>query len=133
MYKPALPTQQAFDCQATAALLRSLAPLVWASHVAALGAAYWAAWPALAIWGVVLYFAVRVQLDAGLFELLARDPAQGPGRLDDWLLRAGLRREVSSRSLEERCAGGRRLARNFLLAWALQMFTLGLMAIRRNI
>lgn len=136
MCSPALdrqPPQAAFDCRATAALLRALRPLFWASHVGAFLAVgmRWG-WVALLCWLLVLYFAVRVELDAGLFELLADDPAAAPARLDDWLARAGLRARSGERSIEDRCRGARRLARDFVVAWALQMATLMVTVIRRN-
>jgi len=136
--RPATNAREAFDCQATAALLRSLAPLAWASHVSALiaifGVGVREAWPVLVCWPVVLYFAVRVSLDAGLFELLARDPEQSPARLDEWLESTGLRtRPLTTRGVEDRCRGARRLARSFAGAWLLQMFMLVLVLVWRNI
>ena len=69
-------------------------------------------------WLVVVYFAVRVELDARLFDLLARDPDGAPERLDDWLARAGLRAKTAvARGVEQRCAGARRLAMGLVAAW----------------
>jgi hypothetical protein len=134
VYKPALDTQQAFDCRATAALLRSLMPLAWVSHGVALAALWQPEYRlSLIAWPAVLYFAVRIHLDAGLFELLAQDPATGPARLDDWLARMGLRRPGAARSMDERCAGARRLARWFLLAWGTQMLVMVVSVIRRTV
>lgn len=125
MSSPAPGTQPEFDCRATAAMLRALQPLIWASQIAALIAAGSRhGWVSMLCWGPVLYFAVRVQLDAGLFELLAENPGLAQERLDTWLARAGLRKRGSHRSLEDRCRGAHRLARNFAAAWLAQMATL---------
>lgn len=105
-----------FDCRATAALLRSMGTLVWASHLAALVAAMNHAWWALAGWGLVIYFAVRVRLDAELLDLLASDPNNAPGQLDEWLSRAR-----SDRSIADRCRGARKLARNLTIALLAQV------------
>ena len=116
----ALNAQAAFDCRATAALLRSMGTLVWASHAAAvLTASTHARYPLL-VWGLVLYFAVRVRLDVELLELLARDPESAPGRLDQWLSQAGLRARSGERSIADRCQGSRRLARHLICALVLQ-------------
>lgn len=130
--KPELDTQQAFDCRATAALLRSVTPLVWASHVGVLLSRD--AWPVLLCWLAGCYLAVRIHLDAGLFELLARDPAQAPGQLDDWLAAAGLRPSTGvERSVEERCQGARRLVRHFAIVWLVQMAALAVAMVRRTL
>ncbi len=129
MSKPAQDPRQAFDCRATAALLRALGPLIWASQAAAIIAAgFRYGWVSLACWMLVLYFAVRVQLDAGLFELMAEDAAP----VDDWLVRAGLRSPSPGRTLEDRCRGARRLARRFVLAWIAQMAALAAVVLRGN-
>jgi len=112
--------EDAFDCRATAALLRSMGTLVWASHAGALVAASYHAWIPLLGWGLAVYFAVRVQLDAGLLEMLARDPESAPEQLDAWLSRAGLRARGGDRSIAERCQGARRLARYLAGACLLQ-------------
>lgn len=125
MYKPALDTQQAFDCRATAAWLHALAPVVWASQVCALAAFYGGAWIALPCWVAVLYLAVRAHLDAALLDLLAQDPEQAPGRLDDWLARAGWRSPaVAARSMAGRCRGARRLGVYLVSAFAMQVLLL---------
>ncbi len=94
--------------------------LVWASHAGALVAASYHAWIPLLGWSLVVYFAVRVQLDAGLLEMLARDLESAPAQLDAWLSRAGLRTRREERSIADRCAGGRRLARYLAGACLLQ-------------
>lgn len=115
------PLPDAFDCRATAALLRSVGTLLWASHAAAVVAASARAWYPLVGWGLVLYFALRVRLDAELLELLALDPQHAPGRLDQWLSRAGLRAPSRERRIEDRCQGSRRLARYLIGAFVLQI------------
>ncbi len=98
--------------------------LTWASHAAALVAAANHAWIPLLGWGLVLYFAVRVRLDAELLELLADDPQHAPGRLDHWLSQAGLRAHSAhreKRSVAARCQGSRRLARYLIGAFLLQI------------
>ncbi len=114
---PPIPDDSAaFDCRATAALLRALGPLVWASHAGAVVAALQHAWVPLVGWGVVVYLAVRLRLDADLLTMLADDPHQAPGRLDVWLVRARLRTTPPpARGLAERCQGARRLA-GYLIA-----------------
>jgi len=83
-------------------------------------AASYHAWIPLLAWGLVVYFGVRVQLDAGLLEMLARDPERAPAQLDAWLSRAGLRARREERSMADRCAGARRLARYLAGACLLQ-------------
>jgi len=108
-----------------ASILRSGAVIVHAGHVLALIAAYaWfqtGRWPltvSLLAWLVHCYIALRVAIDAHLFENL-------PGReaeLDAWLLRFGLRRRLSPRTLDERTRASLRL-------WKLQLATFALQAI----
>jgi hypothetical protein len=121
VYKP-VSTPEAFDCRATAAWLRSLQPLEWASHAGAILAALqplgWITWLP---WGAVLYFAVRLRLDASLFELLAQG---GAAQVDDWLARAGLRTPRQPRPMPERIAGSLRLSRWFVCAFLFQMTAL---------
>ncbi len=120
-----------FECRATAAGLRALRPLVAAAQVGAMvagvrlgvGVSDWLA-ASLALWGLGLYLAVRVSLDAQLLDLLAADPAGHPGRLDEFLVRAGLRAAPVNRSVEERCRGARRWARWLLLAIVCQLAVL---------
>lgn len=118
-----------FDCRATSALLRAMSPLVWASQAGAvIAAGSRHGWLSLGCWLVVCYFAVRVSLDAGLLDLMA----QGSEHVDDWLARAGLRSRPQARSLEDRCRGARRLARNLLAAWMAQMAALAMALYRGN-
>lgn len=46
-----MPDEAAFDCRATAALLRSMGTLVWASHAGALVAVSYRVWIPLPAWG----------------------------------------------------------------------------------
>lgn len=125
---PGMPPE--FDCRATAALLRGMSPLVWASQAGAvIAAGYRHGWPSLACWLVVCYFSVRVYLDAGLLELMAQGSEL---HVDEWLARAGLRSRAQPRSLEDRCRGARRLARNLLAAWIAQMAALAMALYRGN-
>lgn len=117
---PRITTEAAFDCHATAGLLRSMRGLEWASHFVAMVAIVNSAWFSLLAWGLVLYFAVRVRLDAELLELLADDSECAPRRLDKWLSSAGLRTPRGERSIEDRCKGSRRLARSLVIAFLLQ-------------
>jgi hypothetical protein len=117
--------EDSFDCTATSTLLRSLGALVWASHVLAFLAIAIFTWYPLLPWAAVLYFGVRVRLDADLLQILARDPGRAPGRLDDWLARTGLRSNKVHRSLSARCQGSRRLAFYLLCAFLLQAAATG--------
>ncbi len=112
--------QAAFDCRATAALLRSLRTLEWASHLGAVLAISGFKWFLLLPWAIVVYCAVRVRLDAELLDLLALDPQSAPGILDEWLSRAGLRAPSDPRSIGDRCKGARRLALYLVCAFILQ-------------
>jgi hypothetical protein len=121
--KPApesLEYQEAMDCRATAALLRSMRSLDWASHIAAILAISVFKWLPLVAWALVLYFSVRVRLDASLLEILAQDPKHAPANLDNWLSKAGLRTSSGERSIADRCKGARALARNLVCALLLQ-------------
>ncbi|MEP7351889.1 MAG: hypothetical protein ABI824_01525 [Acidobacteriota bacterium] len=138
----ALHAEATFDCRATVALLKAMSPLVWASHAAALLAASYHAWLPLLPWGLVIYFAIRVRLDAALLEMLACDPMSAPGRLDQWLSRAGLRarvgelsiveRNIEERTIEVRCQGSRRLARYLAGACLLQLGATAVVFLRSN-
>ena len=116
-----LKSQEALDCRATAALLRSMRSLEWASHIAAILAISIAKWLPLVAWGLVLYFSVRVRLDAHLLEILAQDPEHAPANLDNWLSKTGLRTSRGERSIADRCKGARALARNLGCALLLQI------------
>ena len=118
----------AFTCRATAASLRALRPLMTAAHVGAVAAGIWltaqpSPWliASLAVWAPGLYLAVRVHLDAELLELLATDPERHPAELDEFLVRAGLRRSPINCSIEERCQGARRWGSRLVLAVVLQL------------
>ena len=113
-------TEAAFDCRATSALLRSMRTLAWASLIGAWLAANYNAWFPLLVWGVVLYFAVRVRLDAELLEMLASDVENAPKHLDQWLSEAGLAHSSGERSIADRCKGARRLARYLVFALIIQ-------------
>ncbi len=121
-----------FECRATAAGLRAMRAMVAAAHVAAavagvrlgMAASAWLA-TSLALWGLVLYLAFRVSLDAELLDLLAMDPEQNPERLDSLLVRAGLRGAPVNRRIEERCRGARRWAGWLALAIVGQLALLG--------
>jgi len=112
--------EAAFDCRATAAMLKSMRSLEWASHIGAVLAVGGHKWFPLLVWGVVIYFAVRVRLDAELLEMLAEDPECAPGRLDQWLSQVGLRSSSVERSIKDRCKGARVLARYLVCAVLLQ-------------
>ena len=102
---------KSIDCKATAAVLRSGATVTLAGHVAAGLAILTGAWIALGailVWCVMVYFAVRVKIDSGLFEVLAD---HGPDELDAWLRATNLRSQASQRSLTERQRGALRLWR----------------------
>ncbi len=125
-------TEASFDCRATAALLRSMRALEWASHIGAVLATSNAMWLPLLAWGLVLYFAVRVRLDAELLEMLAHDPEGTPGGLDQWLTCAGLRSSSGERSIEDRCRGARHLARYLVCAVLVQFAVTALVFWSRN-
>ena len=118
--------QATFDCRATAALLRSMRALEWASHLGALLAFSYHTWLPLLAWGTVLYFAVRVRFDAELLEVLADDPKCAPASLDHWLSRTG------QRSIADRCKGARRLALYLLCALLLQIAATAMLVWRAN-
>lgn len=129
MFKPvpdSASTEAAFDCRATAALLKSMGGLEWASHLAAALAISKFQWLPLLAWGLVLYFSVRVRLDTKLLEMLAGDPMGAPDQLDDWLSRTGLRARRGERSIGDRCKGARDLARNLVYALLLQFLVTAL-------
>ena len=62
---------------------------------------------------MLVYFAVRVELDARLFEVLAD---HSPEALDAWLDEAGLRKNAGPRTLADRRRGAMRLWRGLLMA-----------------
>jgi len=116
-----------FDCRATAALLRSGSTAVLAGHAAALmsvlaigpsGIALWIAFCAVVVWSVVVYLAIRVKIDVGLFELLAEHPTE---ELDEWLKTARLRDEVAPRTIAERRTGALKLWRRLVVAVGIEV------------
>jgi len=86
---------------------------------------------AIAILGVLeRYFAIRLRLDARLFDALASGRIDALQRLDHALARIGLRpAPAAERSLEDRVLGTRRLMSRHLLVVACQsgMFLLALL------
>ena len=129
MLKPApdsASTEAAFDCRATAALLKSIGGLEWASHLAAVLAISKFKWLPLLAWGFVLYLSVRVRLDTQFLEMLADDPEGTPSKLDEWLSMTGLRSRRAERSIEDRCKGARDLAHNLVYALLLQFLVTAL-------
>ena len=108
-----------------ASVLRSGAVIAQAGHVLALVAGFgwfatgrWALTTSLLAWLCHCYIAIRVAIDAALFaELEGREDA-----LDQWLVRFGLRRSTTPRSLDDRTRAALRL-------WKLQLATFVLQAI----
>ena len=113
-------SERGFDCRATSALLRSGRSVALAGHVAALICAVMrpGAWWALGAWCVLVYFAVRVELDARLFEVLAD---HSPEALDAWLEDVGLRKNIGPRTLADRRRGAMRLWRGLLMALVVEI------------
>jgi hypothetical protein len=103
-----------FDCRATAAVLKSGSSIALSGHAAALLCAVMkpGAWGPFVAWCALVYFAVRVELDARLFLLLA----ESPGSFDEWMAAAGLRKNALPRTLEDRRRGAMRLWRALLIA-----------------
>jgi hypothetical protein len=115
------------DCRATAALLRSGSSVALAGHLAAVmsvftvaagGVAAWIATSAIAVWCVVIYLAIRVNIDAGLLELLADKPAE---ELDEWFNATGIRKNIPHRTIAERRNGAVRLWKRLMAAVAVQI------------
>jgi hypothetical protein len=129
----ALSEDAVFDCRATASLLRAVGVLVWAAHVGAVLAISRSQLFPLLGWGMVVYFAVRMRLDAELLELLAGDPRHAPAKLDQWLSKAGLRAPGVERSIGDRCQGARRLARWLVFALIGQAAATALVLLRSNL
>jgi hypothetical protein len=116
----------AFDCKATAAVLKSGSAIAMAGHAAAImsvlviaspiwkgGFGIWMESCSIAVWCVAVYLAVRVRIDGEFFELLANESADD---LDAWLESAGLRKKSAARSVQERRRGALRLWRGLGLA-----------------
>lgn len=113
-------SEQAFDCRATAGLLRSGKSVALAGHVAMLAGLVLrpGAWWVMAAWAVMVYFAVRVELDARLFVVLAEG---SPEALDEWLAAAGLRKKGEPRTLADRRRGAMRLWRGLVGALVVEI------------
>jgi len=78
------------------------------------------AWAALLPWTAVVYFGVRVHLDAQLMDLMATDAT--PEALDNWLLRTRLKASLNrDRDVADRCRGARRLTQYLTGAFAMQV------------
>lgn len=116
-----------FDCQATAAVLRSGSKLALAGHVAVAisvlsmwngGAAGWIKWCSVLVWCAVVYLAIRVKIDALFFELLAIHAGE---QLDEWLHATGLRKNTTPKTIPERRRGALRLWRALVAAVAAQI------------
>jgi hypothetical protein len=117
----------AFDCSATAALLRSGGSISLAGHIAAVisvvtigkaGSGVWIERGSLLVWCAIVYLTVRVKLDASFFELLTIHPAE---QLDQWLDATGLRKSAPPRSTEQRRRGAMRLWRALVAAVAIEI------------
>jgi hypothetical protein len=117
--------------QATAAVLRSGASAALAGHAAAVltllplskgGPAAWIAVGSLLVWGVEVYLAIRVQMDARFFELFeAHHMEQSAEQLDRFLEAAGFRKNIPPRTMQERQRGALRLWRALVFAVAAQI------------
>jgi hypothetical protein len=125
--EPSAELPVSFDCQATAAVLRSGSHAALAGHAAAIltlfpfsrgGAPAWIAFGSLLLWSAAVYLGIRVQIDARLFELLASQPAE---QLDRFLEAAGFRKHVQPRTISQRRRGALRLWRALLCAVAAQV------------
>jgi hypothetical protein len=113
----------AFDCLATAAMLRSGNSVALAGHVAAVisalsGTVGWIKWSTILVWCCVAYLSIRVKMDERFFELLAVHPAD---QLDQWLHAAGLRKNARSKTIQERRCGALRLWRVLVAAVAIEI------------
>jgi hypothetical protein len=116
-----------FDCQATAAILRSGANASLASHVAAVisalplrngGLPAWIAFGSLFVWCLVVYLGIRLKIDVSFFELLAEHPADN---VDQWLSTSSLRRKTAVRTIAQRRQGALRLWRTLTVVVAIQI------------
>ena len=117
--------EAAFDCRATAAFLRSGGSIAMAGHVAALmNMLVKSDLIAALVWCSVVYFAVRVKIDAEFFDVLATHPA---AQLDSWLFAANLRKTTPFRSIPNRRRGAMRLWWGLL--WAV-VFQIALLVFR---
>jgi hypothetical protein len=121
---------ESHDSQTTAAVLHSGAGVALAGHAAAVltmlplskgGPAAWIAFSSLLFWCAAVYLAIRVQIDARFFELLAVHP---PEQLDRFLEEAGFRKQIAPRTMPERRRGALRLWRALVFAVATQIVLL---------
>ena len=87
----------------------------------------WLAPGSLLVWCCVVYLAVRVRIDAKLFELLATYPAE---QLDVFRASSGLKKATTARTIASRRRGALRLWRALILAVVTQVGLL-LLAILR--
>ncbi len=116
----------AFDCRATAAVLRSGSGVALAGHFAALMTVLlmrpaWMTCCSIVVWCAVVYLAIRVKIDVHFFELLAE---HHPEQLDHWLHNAGLRKSTRPKTLQDRRRGALRLWRALVAAVAIQIVLL---------
>jgi hypothetical protein len=111
--------EASFDCRATAAFLRSAGALALAGHVAALMTILVKRdVSTMIVWCAVVYFGVRVKIDAEFFDILAAYPAQ---QLDTWLTTTGLRKNAAPRPIPERRRGAMHLWWGLLCAVVIQI------------
>lgn len=110
--------------------MHSGASIALAGHVAAIaallpiskgGPAAWIAFSSLLVWSLGVYLAIRVQMDARFFDLLAIHPAE---QLDRFLETAGFRKQIPDRTVAERQRGALRLWRALVFATATQIVLL---------
>jgi len=115
------------DCPATAAVLRSGSSIALAGYTSAIaallplskgGPAAWIALGSLLVWSAGVHLAIRVNIDARFFEILAIHPA---GELDRFLEETGLRKNVPPRTISERRRGALRLWRALVSVVAVQI------------
>ena len=115
---------EAFDCRATAAVLKTGNGLALAGHAATLmtvlstsnGA--WLKACAVLVWCVIVYLAIRVQLDSRFFELLASHKAE---ELDQWLQAAQLRKDNPPGTIAERRRRALRLWKALVIALVIEI------------
>jgi hypothetical protein len=117
---------EAFDCRATAAVLRSGARIAQCGHVAALLCAVMrpGVWAPFVAWCALVYFTVRVELDARLFLVLAEHSARHTSpysSLDEWMAAAGLRKNRGPRTLQDRRRGAMRYWWALLIALMVEL------------
>ncbi len=112
---------------AASAFLQSGRIVMLASHVAAAVAGFalflphrapvlFAMAASLAAWAVVCYLAMRVSIDAVLFDKLASAPADAWSDFDDFLRQHALANPSDSRAVQDRIGGAMRLWKRLLAA-----------------